>query len=204
MSKETIKKALKDFGLTDREAEVYILLAKHGVLTGGELSKWSRIKRPNVYRVLKSLQKKGLVESTLEAPTRFSSVSFESILDKNIMAKQEEVSSLEKAKKSLLDDWNKIGGTTIKPEIGKFVVVEGNRRIYSKISQMIKKTKSHFLAILSVTELARNEQYGVLDDIYDHPLKNKTKFQFLTALSSNQLKAMKLLMPKLGSNLDLK
>ena len=50
MSRRTIKNALKNFGLTEKEAEIYVFLAKHGVLTGGEISKQTKIHRPRIYR----------------------------------------------------------------------------------------------------------------------------------------------------------
>lgn len=204
MSRKTIKNALKNFGLTEKEAEIYIILAKHGVLTGGEISKQTAMRRPHVYRILKNLQKKGVVESTLEAPTRFFSVPFEKILDENIRIKQEEAISLEKAKSGLLSDWEKISSAIIRPDVGKFVVIEGNRKIYSKISQMIQQTKSYFSAILTVPGLVRTEQFGVFNAVYTHPFKSTIKFQFLTELSNQYLKAMKLLKPKLKGGFDLK
>lgn len=204
MSRKTIKKALKDFGLTQKEAEIYIFLAKHDVLTGGEISKQTKTHRALIYRILKSLQKKGVVESTLESPVRFSSVPFEKVLDENIKLKQEEAVSLEKAKNGLLSDWKKIYGTRIVPDVGKFVVIEGNRKIHSKISQMIKETNNQFSAILTVPGLVRNEQFGVFDAIYTHPLKSKINFHFLTELSNQYLKAMKLLKTKLKAGFDLK
>ena len=204
MSREIIKNALKDFGLTEKEAEIYIFLAKHGVLTGGEISKQAKMHRPIVYRVLKSLQKKGVVESTLESPTRFSSVSFEKVLDENIRIKQEEAVLLEKGKNSLLNGWKQIYGTKIEPDLGKFVVIEGNRKIYSKISQMINETRRQFYASLTVPELARSEQFGIFDTIYIHPNKSEVKFQFLTELSNQNLKAMRLLKTKLKEGFPLK
>ncbi|MGD9131800.1 MAG: alpha/beta fold hydrolase [Candidatus Bathyarchaeota archaeon] len=201
---ETIKAALSEFGLTPKEAEIYIFLAKHGLLTGGEISKQTKTHRGLVYRILKSLQKKGVVEPTLESPTRFSPVPFEKILDENIRKKQEGAISLEKAKNGLLSDWKKIGGLRIEPDIGTFFVIKGNRKICSKISQMIKKTKRNFSAVLAVPELVRNEQLGVFDEIYDHSLKSKVKFEFITELSHHNLSAMKLLYPKLKGGLSLK
>jgi len=99
VSAKNIKKTLKNFGLTEKEAEIYIILAKHGILTGGQISKLTKMQRPHVYRILKSLKKKRVVDSTLEAPTRFSSVPFEKILDENIKIKQEEAIILEETKK---------------------------------------------------------------------------------------------------------
>jgi pimeloyl-ACP methyl ester carboxylesterase len=204
MSSNTIKKALKNFGLTKKESEIYIFLAKHGVLTGGEISKLTKTHRPHTYRILKSLQKKGVVESTLESPVRFSSVPFEKVLDENIKFKQQEATSLEKSKSSLLADWNKIYRLRIEPDIGKFVIIEGNRKIYAKIAQLIKETRRQFSAILTVTGLVRTEQFGVFDAIYSHPLKSNIQFQFLTELSDQNLKAIRLLKTKLKPGFDLK
>jgi pimeloyl-ACP methyl ester carboxylesterase len=204
LGKQTIRNALKEFGLTEKEVEIYVFLAKHGSLTGGEVSKQTKTHRALIYRILKNLQKKGVVESTLESPVRFFSVPFEKVLDENIKIKYEEASSLEKAKKNLLNDWEKIGSNILEPELGKFFVIKGNRKIYFKISQMIKQTKNNFSAILTVPELVRNEQFGVFDSIYTHPLKGEIKFQFLTELSPQNIEAMKLLNLKLKTGLDLR
>lgn len=204
VSAKTIKQALKDFGLTEKEAEIYIFLAKHGVLTGGEIAKLTRTHRPHMYRILKSLLKKGVVQSTLESPVRFSSVPFEKVIDESIRIKHEEAALLEKTKNGLLIDWKNISSAKIEPDLAKFVVIEGNRKIYSKIFQMIKETKHQLSSTLTVAGLARAEQFGVFDAAYNHPLKSTIKFHFLTELSRQNLKAMKLLMPKLKSELNIR
>jgi sugar-specific transcriptional regulator TrmB len=70
LSEEAVGRVLRDFGLTDRETEVCLFLAKHGVLKGEEISKQTKTHKTLIYRILKSLQAKALVESTLEFPAR--------------------------------------------------------------------------------------------------------------------------------------
>jgi sugar-specific transcriptional regulator TrmB len=142
LSVKKIRQVLKDFGLSQKETEIYIFLAKHEPLTGGEISKLTKTHRPTVYRILKNLQKKGTVESTLESPTRYIAIPFKTILESNIQTKKEEVAKIEKAKNELLNDWKKIRKIGFKLQSDKFVVLEGRRRIYHKISQMIKETKN--------------------------------------------------------------
>lgn len=204
MSQKTAKNILRDFGLTNKEADVYIFLAKYEVLTGGEISKQTKIARSLVYRILKSLQSKGLVEATLESPTRFVAVPFEKALDLIIKTKQEEALLVERARKDLLEDWRIISKAKPKLKYEKFVVIEESKKIYSKILQMIKETKNQFSGILPVSSLVRAEQFGVFEAAYNHPLKSKIKFQFVTDLTVQNLKAMKLLKPKLKVELDLK
>lgn len=45
MSENGIKKVLIDFGLTEKEAEIYIFLARHRALRGGEISKRTKTHR---------------------------------------------------------------------------------------------------------------------------------------------------------------
>jgi sugar-specific transcriptional regulator TrmB/pimeloyl-ACP methyl ester carboxylesterase len=204
VSQKKAKNVLREFGLASKEADVYIFLARHEILTGGEIAKQTRIARSLVYRILKSLQAKGLVEPTLESPKRFVAVPFEKALDLIIKTRQEEALRVERAKKDLLADWRVVSEAKSTARIEKFTVIEGNKKIYAKILHMIKETKNQLSGILPISALSRAEQIGVFEAVRKHPLKNRIKFQFVTDVNSQNANAMKLLKPKLGAELDLK
>lgn len=204
MSQKTAKNILRDFGLTNKEAEVYIFLAKYEVLTGGEIAKQTKIARSLVYRILKSLQTKGLVEPTLESPTRFVAIPFEKALDLIIKTKQEEALQVQRAKKDLLEDWKTISQSKPKIKHEKFVVIENSKKIYSKILQMVKETKTNFSGILTISTLARAEQYRIFETAYNRLLKYGSKYQFVTNLTNRNLKDMKLIRPRINSEINLK
>ena len=203
MGEEPVRKVLKSLGLTEKEAQVYIFLAKYGIQKSGEIGKRIKTDRSEVYRILKSLQAKGLVEATLEVPTRFTAVPFETILDSFIKSKRDEAASVETAKKELLSYFEKFSKT--EPELApeKFVVIEGSHKIYPKILQMTKETKNQLSAVATVPGLVRADQFGIFDAAFTHPLKSKIQFRFLTELSEQNLNAMKTLLkrtPKTGFN----
>jgi sugar-specific transcriptional regulator TrmB/pimeloyl-ACP methyl ester carboxylesterase len=204
VSQKTIKRVLKDFGLTENAIEVYLFLAKHGTLRGGEIAKQTKIDRSLVYRILKRLKGKGLVEPTLEAPTRFMAVSIEKALDIIIKSRQDEALSIERSRKDLLEDWRTISEKRPRTESEKFVMIEGNKNIYPKIAHMINEAKQLFYAILPVSCLVRAEQFGVFDAAYNHPLKSNMKFQFVTELAADELQAIENLKPKLKTEIYLK
>ena len=195
---ESIRSVLKDFGLTETEAEVYLFLAKHGVLKGTEISSQIKKDKAQVYHILRSLQAKGLVESTLEAPVRFAPVPFERVVDSTIKAKHEEAARIENAKEELLTYWKNIN--KIKPELPleKFVVIEGRHKVYSKISQMIADTKKQLSTITTINSLLQAEQFGLYDAAFNHPLKSQIHFRFLTELSSRNLNGMKTFLKKIS------
>ena len=204
MSGKSIKEILKEFGLADNQAKIYIFLAKHGVLKGGEISKQTKMPKAVVYRTLKILQSKGFVESTLESPARFTAVPFEVIIDYNIKTKKEEALQIENSKKDLLNDWQTMNKQKSAPSMPKFTVIEGNKKIYGKISEMIKNTKQKISIISSSQGLLRAEKLGILDEIINHPLKNKIKIRFITEVVKQNLKVIKPLYRNLKGELNLK
>jgi sugar-specific transcriptional regulator TrmB len=196
LGEETIRKVLKDLKLTEKEADVYILLGKQGALKGGEIAKRIRKHKAQVYLILKSLQRKGLVEQTMEFPTRFTAVSFDKVLDLNIKTKREEAALMESARRDLLNYWKSISQTEPELPLEKFVVIEGRRKIYAKIFQMINETKNQLSTIASVPSLVRADQFGLLDAAFKHPLQSKIQFRFLTELSSQNVAVMKTLIKR--------
>jgi sugar-specific transcriptional regulator TrmB len=204
LSEELIKKILKSIGLTEKEADMYIFLAKHGALKGIEIAKRIRIDRAEVYRILKSLQNKRLLESTLEKPTQFVIIPFEKVIDSFVKARRDEATIVERKKEELMEDWRKISKSSVELKAERFVVIEGNGKIYPKIFQMIKEAKSQLLNVSTVADLARAVQFGIFDGLFEHPPKSDVQFRFLTELTEKNVNVMKNLLkeiPEVGLNL---
>jgi sugar-specific transcriptional regulator TrmB len=58
-----------------------------------------------LYRSLKSLQRKGMVNVSQEHPARFSAVSFDKVLDQFSRANREEAERIEENKEKILSIW---------------------------------------------------------------------------------------------------
>ena len=151
LGEEIIKKVLKNSGLTNKEAEIYIFLAKHNALKATEIAKLLRKDRAQVFRILQKLQTKGFVDTTLDFPTQYTVVPFESVLESIVKAKREEVVFIEKAKEDLLDYMKRKRQS--EPTIEKFVVIKGSKRIYGKIRQIVHNTKHQLSAVATVSGL---------------------------------------------------
>ncbi len=204
LGQEALENALRNFGVTEKEVEVYIFLAKRGAQKTGHIARQLGKNKGLVYRILKSLQKKGLVEATLEYPARFTAVPFENVIDSFIKSKQKEVALIEERKKDLLLDWKRISQSELDSSLEKFSVIEGKKRIFSKISQMIKETENQFSVSLTVFDLFRAEQFGVFDFVHNQPIKSNIQFRVLTQLSKENLKAVKILKSKLVPTVDFR
>src|SRR4030043_158827 len=108
LSEKDVTKFLQVLGLSKREIEVYMFLAKSGVQTTSFVAKRLKMERVQAYRTFKKLQEKGFIEATLERPTRFIIVPFESLMETFINAKKNEVSTLNEQKQNLLTAWQSI------------------------------------------------------------------------------------------------
>ena len=187
-------KTLEILGVTQPDAQVYILLGKKGPQKAVDISRSLRIPRQTIYRAIKTLQSKGIVTATLEHPSRFSAVPFERVLDLFVRSKTEEVQRIEGEKKSLINDWKSIAISEAGDQSPRFAVIEGRRQIYPRLKQMIEDTKSQLSIISTVPGLTRADRFGLLEAAYSHASKSSVKFRFLTELSEEDIHAMKTLL----------
>ncbi len=164
-NEETVLDILGDFGLTAKESEIYILLCKKGPLKGLEVSTRLGMHKGEAYRVLKSLQRRGMVESIIASPIRFSAVSFERFLNMNIEAKRQEADTLEKKKKEILEQWRNINAEKPNTSEDRFLVISGSHNIYSKILQMWSESSEEMLEITTLVGLTQAQKRGVMDSI---------------------------------------
>lgn len=67
MNKFVLRQKLNLLGLTDKQAEIYLLLLKSGLSSPLELSRQTTINRTTIYRILEELQKLNLIEDVLDS-----------------------------------------------------------------------------------------------------------------------------------------
>jgi sugar-specific transcriptional regulator TrmB len=205
VSQEKILKTLESLGLTQWDAKVYIILAKRGPIKASDAAKALKLSKQRLYPIVKSLQSKGIVNSTLEHPARLSAVPFEKVLDLFVKAKMEQAQRIQRNLDELLSDWQSVAIAESDSPPAKFTVIEGRSYIYSKIQQMIQDTESQLSFVATVPSLARADQFGLFDAAFNHPLKSRIRFRFITEVNEQNAKAVKALLkkkPKTGFNLE--
>jgi sugar-specific transcriptional regulator TrmB len=61
-----MKEQLEQYGLTSKEADIYLACLKEGETTAGRLSKITEIRRSTTYEIIDSLKRKGLLSSIIK------------------------------------------------------------------------------------------------------------------------------------------
>ncbi len=130
MKKTNIVEHLVEFGLSQKEAEVFVALTKKPSSTLQELSLALTIKRPTVYHNLLSLITKGLVLDTGEAVKRYAAVDpgrLKSLLEEE----KHRILKLEKSLPALLESLGTFrGGNTNEFIVKKFSGKNGIRSLF--------------------------------------------------------------------------
>jgi sugar-specific transcriptional regulator TrmB len=104
-SLEIIEKILYRLGLSKNEMKIYIYVARRGEHKASEISEALSLYRTETYRILRDLEKKGLISSVFENPLKFIATPFEKSLDILIETKKMKINLLEKRKERLVDLW---------------------------------------------------------------------------------------------------
>ena len=98
-------KTLESLGLKHLDAEVYVYLVQNDPKKARDIAEALETYKRQLYRSLKSLQRKGMVSASQERPARFSAVPFDKVLDRFIQANKEDAERMEQNKNHILSIW---------------------------------------------------------------------------------------------------
>ena len=187
---------LCQFGLTPLQAKVYLALLRLGHGGAGEIAREARANRAETYRVLKKLQKLGLVEVYLARPKQFNPVYPVKALS-NLLAHMKERITKLMGMKEEIGHWliSIMGKTSIVPEVGevRFQIIDDRNQVYNKVREMFKRAEDEISVILGKVELPRIIRRG-LDDTLRTCARKGIKIKIITQIDAHNLRGVKALL----------
>ncbi len=105
MAKEWMVRTLESLGLKRLDAEVYVYLMQNEPQKARDIAEALEMYKRQLYRSLRTLQRKGIVSVSQERPALFSAVSFDKVLDQFIVADRDVAQRIEENKEKLLSMW---------------------------------------------------------------------------------------------------
>ena len=151
----TIEETLARFGLLKNEIRVYMYLARAGEKKAGEIAEAISLHRTETYRILRDLEKKGIVFSIFEKPLKFTAVPLDKAIDLLVDAQKIKIKLLEQEKTSLVELWQSMPQPkveTAKKEL--FQMLEGEQQILMKANELLEKTEEKFHIFASADYLS--------------------------------------------------
>ncbi len=190
MSEKDVTRFLQMLGLSKREIQVYMFLAKSGVQSTSFVAKRLKMERVQAYRTFKKLQEKGFIEATLERPTRFTIVPFEVLVDNFINTKKNEVVSLSDQKQNLLATWQSISAPESEYPVAKFSIITGKKKIHSKMINMIEESKTQVIILTTALGFIQEDIAGIFDAAVTPSKEHDVQFQIITDVVPENVKAV--------------
>jgi len=148
-------KLLKEFGLEEDEARIYLGLLRMGTGKASEISHFTKTDRVRGYKILENLKNQGFVTSTLSSPILFSANDPESTLKNIITKRKQETVKLEKNTDRLLKILSQIQINKTVTELPKLTVISGRSNIYDQIIRTIEQTKDELFIVTTTSDLIR-------------------------------------------------
>jgi len=161
-----IRSALTKFDLSKNEVRVYLYLARFGAQKAQRIAEALNVHRTEAYKILRRLEKQGLVSCVFERPMKFVSVPFENALGNLIEERRQRVHQMEQWKKELIKTWEslpKVEARKIRKET--FQVLEGRRQVSVKATQLLEGCSSELLMQLSDENLLWLYNSPFFDDL---------------------------------------
>lgn len=134
-----MKDELKQLGLTEGEANVYLALLKLNSSTVGSIVKESRVSYSKIYEVLGRLIEKGLASFILKEKTKYFQGVKPSRLLNIIKQKEEEIKKSKEAIKKILPDLEAVSDNRDNQSAEIFIGLKGLRTAYELLLKNYSK-----------------------------------------------------------------
>jgi sugar-specific transcriptional regulator TrmB len=154
---------LSIYGLTVKQAKVYLALVFLGTVAVGEISKHSKVRREEVYRILPKLEKMGLIEKTLSTPVKLRATSVENALSILIRNEDENAKNriieLTAKKEEFLKNFRTSSKETKLGDGDQFSLTSEKAVALSKIQSLIESAQSELEYCVSREKLFQFLKY---------------------------------------------
>ena len=191
---EVIENMLQKLGLSKNEIRVYVYLARSKERKASEISEALSLHRTETYRILRDLEKRGLVSSVFEKPLRFIATPFERAIEALIEAKKLRIQQLERKKKDLINVWLSLPQPEVVHERKEvFQILEGEEQIDFKANEIIQNARAEISVFASEDDLARLYHSGFVDR-----LEKLSKKDFSVRLLTNNSRKSRFFLEKIN------
>jgi sugar-specific transcriptional regulator TrmB len=178
MSNDENTSLLLGLGLTLNQAKVYLAILKLQKTTVGQVANFSKVRREDVYRILPSLEKMGLIERFLGKPTEIRATRISDSLT-SLVTEEKNRSEMRltdmksKVQKLSLKDWKQqpLGEESI------YILIAEKKSILTKTSELINNSK---IEIGLIADKARIAQIlANFPDEHKHAIKLGAKIRLI-------------------------
>ncbi len=188
MSKDDVSRSLLDFGFAAEEAEIYLFLLTNGPCPASVVSRRMGVDRVKAYRTLNLLANKGLVQTALGRPIRFTANPLKEVLEGYLSGAKTKVSELEKRKEEILEYWKGKNVEQSSDHEPRFRILQGRQKVYDQLTRACEKAQKEICLLTTRNDLYRLEFAGFVETL-NNLRKEGIVTRIITELDQRGIKA---------------
>ena len=169
------------FGLSEKEAQLYLHLLKYGPKTPSPLSKSLQTYREDVHRTLTSLIEKGMVRPSLDSPTVYAAIDLDTALGSALQKQQSELREME-ARKRELQELSQQQWFRPSDKVSTFKIIKSIKGRIAVAMPLIDPTQEEWLIAAPAYLTVVASLFGVNDAAYEF-IKRGGKVQAIVDIS---------------------
>lgn len=151
MISESVRRVLREIGLSSYEVDAYFALLKNGQMTAMEVSRKGNIPYSKIYEVLNSLKERGWIKSTGHRPSRYyPTPPLEALATTKIML-EDRYKNWEQTIASELQPFYEKLELIERPDI---LILRGQQGIISKLEEILNKASNEIM--IAAPEFTKN------------------------------------------------
>jgi sugar-specific transcriptional regulator TrmB len=178
MSNDEDTVLLLGLGLSLNQARVYLAILKLEKTTVGQVARFSKVRREDVYRILPTLEKMGLIEKFLGKPSKIRATPISDALSFLVAEEKkkfdERLSGMKSTVKKLsLKDWKQ----PLPEEESIYILIAEKKAILAKTSELIRNSRKE-VALIANKERIILILSELLDE-YKQAIKNGAQIRLI-------------------------
>lgn len=160
MEYEELVGSVARFGLTDREARLYLALLRKGRASARELAHEAGIDRVLGYRMLDALRVRGVVEATAERPRRYAAVPPRALFERSLRERAAVLAQDETLAGTLAESLPLLV-RELNDQAPRFQVLQGTPAIFAYLREMLRRAQEEVCAMVTHRALRGSVEYGL-------------------------------------------
>ncbi|MGZ5539570.1 MAG: TrmB family transcriptional regulator [Halobacteriota archaeon] len=151
------------FGLSEKEAQLYLHLLKYGPKTPSPLAKSLKTYREDVHRTLTSLIEKGMVRPSLDSSTQYTAVELESALESALKKHETELREMEQRKREL-EELSRQQRFRPSDEVSTFKILKSVKDVMTVSLSALASAEKEWMAVIPPIASVLSSLFVIEDD----------------------------------------
>ena len=149
------------FGLSEKEAQLYLHLLKYGPKPTSLLAKSLKTYREDVHRTLIDLIDKGTVNPSLSTPTVYTAVDLDVALDLELKKHESELREMERRKQELRELSQQQQRFRPSEEVSTFKIIKSVKELVAVAASLVTSLQAGFLFVTPADTIALASLFGI-------------------------------------------